>query len=77
MFANAVMFNPLPDAERGLGPRRSLRLSSVPSQMGDVGYAGSDEGGIVQDARAMCEDVVGLIETFKAAEQDRLDVDQA
>ena len=73
MFANAIMFNPLPDAERGLGPRRSLRLSSTPNQMGEVGYAGSEEGGIVQDAREMCEDVVALIQTFKAADQDRME----
>lgn len=77
MFANAIMFNPLPDAERGLGPRRSLRLSSTPSQMGELGYAGSEEGGIVPDAREMCEDVVALIQTFKAAEQDRTEVEQA
>jgi hypothetical protein len=77
MFANAIMFNPLPDAERGLGPRRSLRLSSTPSQMGELGYAGSEEGGIVPDAREMCEDVVALIQTFKAAEQDRMEVEQS
>lgn len=73
MFANAIMFNPLPDAERGLGPRRSLRLSATPNQMGEVGYAGSEEGGIVQDAREMCEDVVALIQTFKTADQDRME----
>jgi hypothetical protein len=77
MFANAIMFNPLPNAERGLRPRRSLRLSSTPSQIGELGYAGSEEGGIVQDAREMCGDVVALIQTFKAAEQDRPEAEQS
>lgn len=69
MFANAIMFNPLPDTERGLGPRRSARLSATPSQAGEVGYAGLEEGSIVQDARDMCEDVMAFIESFKAEQQ--------
>ena len=76
MFANAVMFNPLPDAERGLGPRRSLRLSATPGQAGELGYSGSEEGGIVQIARDMCEEVIAMIQTFKK-ETDRTEVGQS
>ena len=75
VFANAVMFNPLPDAERGLGPRRSSRLSATPNQGGERGYAGSEAGGIAQIAREMCEDVIAMIETFKTPEQSRMEVD--
>jgi hypothetical protein len=77
MFANAVMFNSLPETERGLGPRRSARLSATPNQAGELGYATSEEGGIVQDARDMCEDVSALIESFKAMEHDRMEADQS
>jgi hypothetical protein len=85
MFANAVMFNPLPSSERGFG--RSLRLRRrggdvVPQQM-----AGSDQqaessesdegtpsevGGIISDTREMFEDVIARVKKWREAELERL-----
>ena len=55
MFANAVMFNPAPDQERGFGPAFPLTIDGEAvhtEQTPDL-----DEGGIVRDTREMCDDV--------------------
>lgn len=76
MFANAVMFNPSPEDERGFGPAfpmtsdRKEKNKSEPaareesSQLWEV-----DEGGIVRDTREMCEDVEQAVTRWRAAER--------
>ncbi|KAJ6135453.1 hypothetical protein N7512_000613 [Penicillium capsulatum] len=66
MFANAIMFNPVP--ERGLGPAFTLineRGSRESTQSGE----GDDEGGIIQDSREMFEDVEQAVTRWRAAER--------
>jgi hypothetical protein len=83
MFANAVMFNPLPTSERGFG--RSLRLRKrggdvMPDSEGDVSgsSSGSEEGspdnedGIISDTRGMFDDVLALIRKWRQVEVERL-----
>lgn len=76
MFANAVMFNPLPTSERGFG--RSLRPRK---RGGDVDVDDStsssqgspvDEGGIISDAREMFEDVMASVRKWREVEVERL-----
>lgn len=80
MFANAVMFNPLPPSERGFG--RSLRLRK---RGGDVNPDGTtadaasseegspvDEGGIISDTREMFDDVLRLVRKWREVEIERL-----
>ncbi|KAJ5973069.1 uncharacterized protein N7479_002987 [Penicillium vulpinum] len=65
MFANAIMFNPIP--QRGFGPAfpmSSDRGSRESTQMGD-----SDEGGIIQDSMEMFEDVQQAVTRWRAAER--------
>lgn len=66
MFANAIMFNPVP--ERGLGPAFPLtneRGSRESTQSGE----GDEEGGIIQDSREMFEDVELAVTRWRAAER--------
>lgn len=82
VFANAVMFNPLPANERGLGPRFKMqrvdgRDASVHRQAreGDeegakgYSYVEVEEGGIIADTRAMFEDVEKVVDEWRSAEQ--------
>ncbi|KAJ5173557.1 uncharacterized protein N7500_001488 [Penicillium coprophilum] len=65
MFANAIMFNPIP--QRGFGPAfpmSSDRGSRESTQLGD-----SDEGGIIQDSMEMFEDVQQAVTRWRAAER--------
>ncbi|KAJ5666687.1 hypothetical protein N7462_011096 [Penicillium macrosclerotiorum] len=65
MFANAIMFNPVP--ERGFGPAfpmESDRGSRESTQSGD-----GDEGGIIQDSLEMFEDVEQAVTRWRAAER--------
>ncbi|KAJ5437621.1 Bromodomain [Penicillium cf. griseofulvum] len=65
MFANAIMFNPIP--QRGFGPAfpmSSDRGSRESTQVGD-----SDEGGIIQDSLEMFEDVQQAVTRWRAAER--------
>ncbi|KAJ6086224.1 hypothetical protein N7486_010505 [Penicillium sp. IBT 16267x] len=65
MFANAIMFNPVP--ERDFGPNFPMindRGSRESSQSGD-----GDEGGIIQDSREMFEDVEQAVNRWRAAER--------
>ncbi|KAJ5914892.1 hypothetical protein N7504_003775 [Penicillium tannophilum] len=65
MFANAIMFNPVP--ERDFGPHFPMindRGSRESSQSGD-----GDEGGIIQDSREMFEDVEQAVNRWRAAER--------
>jgi hypothetical protein len=84
MFANAVMFNPLPTSERGFG--RSLRLrkkggdigsdEDADTQASSSGDDGSptEEGGIISDAREMFEDVLAKVQKWRELEVERLDI---
>lgn len=66
MFANAIMFNPVP--ERGFGPAFPLtneRGSRESTQSGE----GDEEGGIIQDSREMFEDVELAVTRWRAAER--------
>ncbi|KAJ5463923.1 hypothetical protein N7475_007058 [Penicillium sp. IBT 31633x] len=65
MFANAIMFNPIP--QRGFGPAfpmSSDRGSRESTLMGDA-----DEGGIIQDSMEMFEDVQQAVTRWRAAER--------
>ncbi|KAJ5569416.1 Bromodomain [Penicillium hispanicum] len=67
MFANAIMFNPVP--ERGFGPAFPMisdRGSRESTQSGD---SDGDEGGIIQDSREMFEDVEQAVTRWRAAER--------
>ena len=67
MFANAVMFNPAPDQERGFGPAFPLTIDGEvihTEQTPDL-----DEGGIVRDTREMCDDVEQAVTRWRAAER--------
>lgn len=67
MFANAVMFNPAPERERGFGPAfpmGKVNESRAGSQPWEV-----DEGGIVRDTREMCDDVEQAVTRWRAAER--------
>ena len=67
MFANAIMFNPVP--ERGFGPAFPMisdRGSRESTQSGD---SDADEGGIIQDSREMFEDVEQAVNRWRAAER--------
>ena len=85
MFANAVMFNPLPSSERGFG--RSLRLRRrggdiIPHHQEEVDEeeesSESDEstssnvGGIISDTREMFEDVMAMVKKWREVELERL-----
>ena len=86
MFANAIMFNPLPASERGFGPAIGLTSDGVETEEDDddeladdedvkksYGYADSEEGGIIHDARDMFESVVKAVESWRSVEQDKED----
>ncbi|KAJ5753407.1 uncharacterized protein N7511_007560 [Penicillium nucicola] len=65
IFANAIMFNPIP--QRGFGPAfpmTSDRGSRESTQMGD-----SDEGGIIHDSLEMFGDVEQAVTRWRAAER--------
>lgn len=64
MFANAIMFNPLP--QRGFGPAFTMTTDrgSRESTQGDA-----DEGGIIQDSLEMFEDVEQAVTRWRAAER--------
>ncbi|KGO48998.1 Bromodomain [Penicillium expansum] len=65
MFANAIMFNPIP--QRGFGPAFPMstdRGSRESTQLGD-----SDEGGIIHDSMEMFEDVQQAVTRWRAAER--------
>ncbi|KAJ5112690.1 hypothetical protein N7532_000735 [Penicillium argentinense] len=65
MFANAIMYNPVP--ERGFGPAFPMiseRGSRESTQSSD-----GDEGGIIQDSREMFEDVEQAVTRWRAAER--------
>lgn len=91
MFANAVMFNPLPSAERGFG--RSLRLrknggdvilkreesidTDTESSGEDSDESPNSEGGIIADAREMFEDMLGRVSRWRELEAERMGNDES
>lgn len=91
MFANAVMFNPLPSAERGFG--RSLRLrknggdvilkreesidTDTESSGEDSDESPNSEGGIITDAREMFEDMLGRVSRWRELESERMGNDES
>jgi hypothetical protein len=84
VFANAVMFNPLPSSERGFGS--SLRLMKEGGHVDlerDPDDAASseegasvDEGGIIADAREMFYDVLARVRKWREVEVERLGRDR-
>lgn len=91
MFANAVMFNPLPSSERGFG--RSLRLrknggdvilkreesaeTDSESSSEDSDESPNSEGGIIADAREMFEDMLGRVSKWRELEAERMGNDES
>jgi hypothetical protein len=87
MFANAVMFNPLPSSERGFG--RNLRLRKRGGDVapphrqtidededqeetsGSDASSPSDTGGIISDTREMYEDVMTLVSKWREVELEK------
>ncbi|KIX05553.1 uncharacterized protein Z518_06425 [Rhinocladiella mackenziei CBS 650.93] len=80
MFANAVMFNPLPTSERGFG--RSFRLRKQGGHIepdrdpNDLSSSEEgtpvDEGGIISDTREMFEDILAQVRKWREVELERL-----
>jgi hypothetical protein len=81
LFANAVMFSPLPASERGFGPRFKMqRLNEqvaadrdgargVDEEVGKgYGYVQAEEGGIIADTRDMFEYVEKSVGDWRSAE---------
>ncbi|KAL4879178.1 hypothetical protein BJY04DRAFT_220540 [Aspergillus karnatakaensis] len=65
MFANAVMFNPVP--QRGFGPHFPMEVDGGD---GTRSYAPEpDEGGIIKDTLEMFEDVEKAVTRWRAAER--------
>ncbi|KAK5053255.1 hypothetical protein LTR84_002229 [Exophiala bonariae] len=91
MFANAVMFNPLPSSERGFG--RSLRLrksggdvvpkreestdTDTESSSEDSDDSPNAEDGIISDAREMFEDILGRVSKWRELEAERMGNDES
>lgn len=71
MFANAIMFNPAPDAERGFGPSfRMIRHGQSSATTRSSSHPWDlDEGGISRDTREMCDDVEKAVTKWRAAER--------
>ncbi|EYE97722.1 uncharacterized protein EURHEDRAFT_303732 [Aspergillus ruber CBS 135680] len=65
MFANAIMFNPVP--ERGFGPGFPMISESGSRESTQVPEA--DEGGIIKDTVEMFEDVEQAVTRWRAAER--------
>ncbi|KAK5701246.1 hypothetical protein LTS12_028399, partial [Elasticomyces elasticus] len=64
MFANAVMFNPIP--ERGFGPAFPMTSETGSRESTQVP---DDEGGIIKDTLEMFEDVEQAVTRWRAAER--------
>jgi Bromodomain len=83
VFANAVMFNPLPPSERGLpphldmqrdGPSRASRKSETGEEDAEKkGWAPEEEGGIIHDTREMFESVEKAVAQWRSVEQGFVD----
>lgn len=85
LFANAVMFNPLPPSERGLPPE--LRMEKDGSTGGSRGLGeddegekkgfapeeDQDEGGIIHDTREMFESVERVVSRWRNVEHGYVD----
>ncbi|OJK00848.1 hypothetical protein ASPACDRAFT_77729 [Aspergillus aculeatus ATCC 16872] len=65
MFANAVMFNPVP--QRGFGP--GFPMSSDSGSRASTQVPEIDEGGIIKDTLEMFEDVEQAVTRWRAAER--------
>ncbi|PYI28530.1 hypothetical protein BP00DRAFT_258408 [Aspergillus indologenus CBS 114.80] len=65
MFANAVMFNPVP--QRGFGP--GFPMSSDSGSRASTQVPEPDEGGIIKDTLEMFEDVEQAVTRWRAAER--------
>lgn len=64
MFANAVMFNPIP--ERGFGPAFPMTSETGSRESTQIP---DDEGGIIKDTLEMFEDVEQAVTRWRAAER--------
>lgn len=67
MFANAVMFNPIP--ERGFGPAFPMTSDSDSGSRESSAQVPDDEGGIIKDTLEMFEDVEQAVTRWRAAER--------
>ncbi|GES57091.1 hypothetical protein ATEIFO6365_0001037800 [Aspergillus terreus] len=65
MFANAVMFNPVP--QRGFGP--AFPMTSDGGSRASTQVPEADEGGIIKDTIEMFEDVEQAVTRWRAAER--------
>lgn len=65
MFANAIMFNPVP--ERGFGPAFPMTSDNGSRESTQVPEA--DEGGIIKDTLEMFADVEQAVNRWRAAER--------
>ena len=76
VFANAIMFNPLPSDERGFGPSLKLIRRAPDHDRGSPGAASdssqSDDGNIIHDAREFFDFVVNSVNNYRDLEDERL-----
>ena len=81
IFANAIMFNPLPTSERGFGRNLRTRRNGGDVDPADDTEAESssesdssvDDGGIVSDARETFNDIVKHVEKWREVELERVE----
>jgi hypothetical protein len=67
MFANAIMFNPIP--ERGFGPAFPMISDRSTRESTETSGGDGDEGGIIQDSLEMFDDVEQAVNRWRAAER--------
>ncbi|KAJ5604449.1 hypothetical protein N7510_009603 [Penicillium lagena] len=67
MFANAIMFNPIP--ERGFGPAFPMISDRNTRESTETSGGDGDEGGIIQDSLEMFDDVEQAVNRWRAAER--------
>ena len=77
VFANAIMFNPLPSDERGFGPSLKLNRQNPVDSSASPGAASdssqSDDGNIIADARDFYKFVVETVNDYRDIEDERLE----
>lgn len=67
MFANAVMYNPIP--QRGFGPAFPMTSDQGPSREYNQMASEAEEGGIIKDTQEMFDDVEQAVTRWRAAER--------
>ena len=80
VFANAIMFNPLPAAERDMVPKLDVPRDATSASRTESGdeedtkaFVGEDDGGIIHDTRDMFASVEKAVTQWRNVEQGYFD----